>query len=205
MIAAELTMMRMIERTSIPVVILATSGLRNKSGLIIKKITPQRVENRRSNLPMNMAEVTAFLSIISITLSIGNTLYIYFWESRVHMRLTIGIRRVYDAAGLETSQRILRWSVVNRSAFTVYIEEIGFCDHWHAMYQAVPARLIRKMHSPDEAVLFPCKLNSREGVTFIVSHSSQTEEMKKYTRMYMKTSCGYVTTAKIPSTALFGI
>ena len=145
-----------------------------------------------------MNGISMILSILSMTLSIGNTLFIWCWQSRVHLKLTVKVRRVYNAAGAETEDRILRWQIVNRSAFAVYIDELGFCDYHKRVHSRVPSKMIHKWNTPDVAVEFPYKLESREGVEVVVSHSSQTEEMRKHVRMYVKTCCGSEASALIP-------
>ena len=138
------------------------------------------------------------LSVLSLALGIGNTLYIYFWETRVHLYMTVGVRRVFNAAGVETDDRIMRWTLTNKSAFPVYISEIGFCDYTLTTFQEVPHAFIRTPDHPEAAVEFPYKLNSREGITFKVTHSSQREVMKEYSDMYVRTCCGYKASAKVP-------
>lgn len=145
-----------------------------------------------------MYDVATIISILSMLLSIGNTIYIWCWQSLVHMRLAVRVRRVFTAAGTETDDRIIFWYIVNRSAFAVYIQELGFCDYYRNVRIPISSRLIRKSTSSEEAVEFPYKLASREGVNLVVSHNSQTEEMKKHARMYVKTCCGNLTSVLIP-------
>ena len=152
-----------------------------------------------------MYDVATIISILSMILSIGNTIYIWFWQSRVHLSLTVGVRRVFNAAAVETEDRILRWQIVNKSAFAVYLEEIGFCDYHKADFVPVPYQLVHKLRSDGAKIEYPYRLDSREGVILVVSHSSQTEEMRKHSRMYVKTCCGYLTSALIPSSTFIGI
>lgn len=143
-----------------------------------------------------------FLTILSLTFSVGNTLYLWFWQNRVHLKLQIKIRRVYSAAGTETGDRILIWNIANASTFAVYIEEIGFCDISYASMVPVPLEFIKSKHKQEKPIGFPYKLESREGISVVVAHSSQTEEMRKHVKMYVKTCCGYSTSAFIPVASL---
>ena len=136
------------------------------------------------------------LSILSMTLSIGNTLYVYIWQSRVHLSLNVEVRRVYNAAGVETEGRILYWSIVNMSAFAVYVMEIGFCGSSQETLHKVPNAFVHISGCGKRAEI-PYKLLSREGVRFQVEQASQTEELKNNARMYVKTSCGYFVAAEI--------
>ena len=142
-----------------------------------------------------------FLTVLSLVFSVGNTLYLWFWGSRVHLRVTVKVRDVYNAAGYKTEDRLLIWNISNASAFAVYLDELGFCDKDYLTLTPIPVEFIRKPKS-SEPIEFPYKLESREGIRLQVSHSSQTEELRKHTRMYVKTCCGYRTSVKIPLSSL---
>ena len=143
--------------------------------------------------------INTAISVLGLILGIGNVLYLYYWQNRVHLKFRADVRVNYTVpTSIDTGHRLMNWHVVNASNFAVYIEAIGFTDSFKSLFHRVPAVFVRDTQDEAAKIKFPYKLNSREGITFQVKDDTQAEEMKKNSYMCVATCCGRVVYQKIP-------